>query len=132
MDSALPEPASPAGVPARRRKATCRYCGAVLNPAYYFCLVCATPYKKVEWVLSPAIPRVETEGERLAVEALARERVVCEFRDRDGAYLGERRVRLIRLPPPEDPEPPAEADLVPAYRLAVPLVRGATRIRVGT
>lgn len=30
--------------------ACCRYCGAVLNPAFYFCLRCATAYKAVELV----------------------------------------------------------------------------------
>lgn len=28
----------------------CDYCGAVLSPAFYFCHICATPYKPIELI----------------------------------------------------------------------------------
>lgn len=40
----------------------CVYCGASLNPAYYFCIACATPYRDVEQVLSAPISWPESES----------------------------------------------------------------------
>ncbi len=37
-----------------QEKARCQYCGAPLNPAVYFCLQCAMPYKQIAAVLPPA------------------------------------------------------------------------------
>lgn len=41
---------------------TCRYCGAALTSAYYFCLACATPYKEPASVLAPIRPLRPTTG----------------------------------------------------------------------
>ena len=41
----------------------CSYCGSPLNHAFYFCTVCATPYRPIAEVISPVMPRVLTEGE---------------------------------------------------------------------
>ncbi|MHC4644792.1 MAG: lysostaphin resistance A-like protein [Planctomycetota bacterium] len=41
----------------------CSYCGSPLNYAFYFCTVCATPYRPVSEVIPPVAPRVFTEGE---------------------------------------------------------------------
>lgn len=41
----------------------CSYCGSPLNYAFYFCTVCATPYRPISEVIPPAAPRILTEGE---------------------------------------------------------------------
>jgi len=41
----------------------CSYCGSPLNYAFYFCTVCATPYRPISEVIPPVAPRVLTEGE---------------------------------------------------------------------
>ncbi len=41
----------------------CSYCGHPLNHTFYFCTVCATPYRSISEVISPVMPRVLTEGE---------------------------------------------------------------------
>lgn len=41
----------------------CSYCGSRLNYAFYFCTVCATPYRPISEVIPPVAPRVLTEGE---------------------------------------------------------------------
>ncbi len=56
--SALAEPA-----------ARCSYCGAPLNPAFYFCLACATPYKQVETVLPRPMPKMLTDGKLIEKKA---------------------------------------------------------------
>jgi len=43
----------------------CEYCGAQVNPRVYFCLRCATPYKSIEAVLTPAEPLKMTDGLRV-------------------------------------------------------------------
>lgn len=50
-------PTTPAEVPDLALE-RCHYCGARLNPCFYFCVHCATPYKDVSAVnLNPlAIP----------------------------------------------------------------------------
>lgn len=47
----------------------CSYCGARLHPAFYFCLTCATPYKSMELVVTPARPKELTDGELIAKKA---------------------------------------------------------------
>ncbi|MBN1766452.1 MAG: CPBP family intramembrane metalloprotease [Sedimentisphaerales bacterium] len=47
----------------------CSYCGAQLNPVFYFCVVCATPYKPVSAAISASIPRQLTEGELIEKRA---------------------------------------------------------------
>ncbi len=47
----------------------CRYCGARLDPAFYFCLSCATPYKQTESVLPRPLPQRLGEGELIAKKA---------------------------------------------------------------
>ncbi len=47
----------------------CAYCGAPLNPLFYFCLRCATPYKHVEAVTPPHRPRKLTGEELVAIKA---------------------------------------------------------------
>ena len=41
----------------------CSYCGSPLNYAFYFCTVCATPYRPISEVIPPVPPRPLTEGE---------------------------------------------------------------------
>jgi len=41
----------------------CLYCGSRLNYAFYFCTVCATPYRGVSEVIPPVAPRRLTEAE---------------------------------------------------------------------
>ncbi|MCD4824965.1 MAG: CPBP family intramembrane metalloprotease [Phycisphaerae bacterium] len=48
---------------------TCPYCGALLNPRYYFCLSCATPYKQVELVLPRKQLLQLTEGQLIVKNA---------------------------------------------------------------
>lgn len=43
---------------------TCGYCGSRLDPNFYFCIRCATPYKSIEAVTSPAVP-LFVSGEQL-------------------------------------------------------------------
>ena len=47
----------------------CPYCGARLDPLFYFCTHCATPYKAVEAVLPHARPVRLTEGELIEMKA---------------------------------------------------------------
>ncbi len=47
----------------------CAYCGARLDPLFYFCLRCATPYKSVEAVLPRERPARLTEGELIEKKA---------------------------------------------------------------
>ncbi|MHC5009905.1 MAG: lysostaphin resistance A-like protein [Planctomycetota bacterium] len=65
-----PPPAEDALGPHTPREA-CGYCGAVLDPFFYFCTSCATPYKHEEAVL-PNVPRLQlTHGQRIAKKAPA-------------------------------------------------------------
>jgi len=48
---------------------SCPYCGAPLSEFYYFCLACATPYKNVDTVVTPARPRQLTDEELIAKKA---------------------------------------------------------------
>jgi len=48
---------------------TCAYCGASLDPGYYFCLTCATPYKAVESVLPRPRPAYLSDGRLIATKA---------------------------------------------------------------
>ena len=41
----------------------CSYCGSPLNYAFYFCTVCATPYRPMSEVVPPVAPRPLTEAE---------------------------------------------------------------------
>ena len=41
----------------------CSYCGSPLNYTFYFCTVCATPYRPISEVIPPIPPRPLTEGE---------------------------------------------------------------------
>lgn len=41
----------------------CSYCGSPLHYAFYFCTVCATPYRPIETVIPPVAPRPLTESE---------------------------------------------------------------------
>ena len=50
-------------VPARGPAQRCRYCGAELYDAFYFCLCCATPYKQFSSVLPPVRLAGLSEGE---------------------------------------------------------------------
>lgn len=45
------------------RPERCSYCGSPLNYAFYFCTVCATPYRPISEVIPPVAPRVLTQGE---------------------------------------------------------------------
>ncbi len=47
----------------------CAYCKGPLNPFFYFCPGCGTPYKDLATVLSPDIPRQLTEGELIRMKA---------------------------------------------------------------
>ncbi|MBI9017020.1 MAG: CPBP family intramembrane metalloprotease [Phycisphaerae bacterium] len=47
----------------------CKYCGAELNPAFYFCTVCATPYKAVANVVTAYMPPMLTESELIEQKA---------------------------------------------------------------
>jgi membrane protease YdiL (CAAX protease family) len=47
----------------------CPYCHAPLHPGVYFCLVCATPYRSIEEVITPARPREMSDGERITLKA---------------------------------------------------------------
>lgn len=52
---------------------TCEYCGATLNPAYYFCPACATPFQSVELLLPeerPAWESAETIVRKRAPQAM--------------------------------------------------------------
>ena len=67
----MSEPACPTdNLPDRRNgRDHCAYCGAPLDPGYYFCSACATPYKDVEHVLPPVRPELLTEGVLIAKKA---------------------------------------------------------------
>ena len=41
----------------------CAYCGSPLNYAFYFCTVCATPYRPISEVIPPVSPLPLSEGE---------------------------------------------------------------------
>ncbi len=41
----------------------CSYCGSRLNYAFYFCTVCATPYRPLSTVIQPYMPRPLSESE---------------------------------------------------------------------
>jgi len=43
----------------------CAYCNAPLDPFYYFCLRCSTPYKQVEAITGMARPMPLTDGQRI-------------------------------------------------------------------
>ena len=47
----------------------CEYCGAKLDPNFYFCLMCATPYKDVRRVVEPAAPMRLTDGQLIEKKA---------------------------------------------------------------
>jgi len=58
------------GVPERQAPPEyCAYCGARLDPFYYFCPVCATPYKKVESVLPALRVAPPTDGQLIEKKA---------------------------------------------------------------
>ena len=59
------EPPGQLGPPAE----SCQYCGAPLNPAYYFCLACATPYKHIDSVLPRLRSAPLTDAELIAKKA---------------------------------------------------------------
>ena len=61
--------ASATGVTAYEPPTFCDYCGAKLNPMFYFCLACATPYKAVEAVIPPHRPRRLAAEELIAIKA---------------------------------------------------------------
>jgi len=43
----------------------CTYCNAPLDPFFYFCLRCATPYKRVEAITGMVQPAPLTDGQRV-------------------------------------------------------------------
>ncbi len=47
----------------------CAYCGAGLDSRWYFCLRCATPWRDVEEVLTPARPLMLTAGQLIRTKA---------------------------------------------------------------
>ncbi|MCY2927237.1 MAG: type II CAAX endopeptidase family protein [Planctomycetota bacterium] len=47
----------------------CPYCGAPLMGEFYFCRVCATPYKDVEMVISAPVPMYLSEGRLIEQKA---------------------------------------------------------------
>lgn len=47
----------------------CSYCGASLDPRYYFCRRCATPYQDVDAVLPAAVPTPLTERQLIRRKA---------------------------------------------------------------
>ncbi|MBS3763093.1 MAG: hypothetical protein KGZ25_07300, partial [Planctomycetes bacterium] len=52
--------------PAKERETGhCPYCGAELDPDYYFCTRCATPYKHFRKILLRALPPHLSTGERI-------------------------------------------------------------------
>ena len=51
------------------RPETCAYCGARLDPFYYFCTTCATPYTSVDSVLPSLVVTAPTEGELIRKKA---------------------------------------------------------------
>jgi len=66
---AVPARSDTGGVAVSAPPEFCAYCGARLDPLFYFCLQCATPYKDVEAVLPLARPARLTEGELIAKKA---------------------------------------------------------------
>ena len=67
MDDLPTSEPSSADVPSQQRN--CAYCGAPLVGAYYFCIVCATPYKDAESVLSRPKPAQLSDGTLIAEKA---------------------------------------------------------------
>jgi uncharacterized protein len=51
------------------RPAFCSYCNAELNPFYYFCLRCATPYTSAKSVLPPEQTPYINDRQRVALKA---------------------------------------------------------------
>ena len=49
----------------------CPYCSTRLNPFFYFCLGCGTPYKRLQTVLPASYPRPLTDSELIAIKAPA-------------------------------------------------------------
>jgi membrane protease YdiL (CAAX protease family) len=47
----------------------CSYCGATLDPRFYFCTTCATPYTSPESLLPPRRARTLSEGELISLDA---------------------------------------------------------------
>ena len=47
----------------------CEYCGAVLNPFFYFCAGCGTPYKPFESVVTAASPPPMSDAEMIQRKA---------------------------------------------------------------
>ena len=47
----------------------CSYCGSRLNYAFYFCTVCATPYRPISTVIQPYVPRPLSEKELIKQKA---------------------------------------------------------------
>jgi uncharacterized protein len=43
----------------------CGYCGAPLDPFFYFCLRCSTPYKAIEAITGTVRPAPLTDGQRI-------------------------------------------------------------------
>lgn len=66
-----PRPGDTGAFPPADRSAlgVCSYCGAPLEPQYYFCPHCATPYCNEEQVLSRLRPAPPTDGRRIALKA---------------------------------------------------------------
>lgn len=58
---------------------TCEYCGAALNPAYYFCTVCATPFQAVDRLLPEERPAWESSETVLRKRAPQAMRVFWSF-----------------------------------------------------
>lgn len=57
----------------------CEYCGARLNPHFYFCLRCATPYKSLEAVITPSRPIRLTDGQLIERKAPHVQRVFWTY-----------------------------------------------------
>ena len=47
----------------------CEYCGAKLNPMFYFCTRCATPFKSLDAVIPPHRPRKLAAEELIEIKA---------------------------------------------------------------
>lgn len=57
-------PSGPQQGPLGEPRRACSYCGCLLDPNFYFCTRCATPYKDSHSVLSPEVP-MHLSGETL-------------------------------------------------------------------
>jgi membrane protease YdiL (CAAX protease family) len=62
-----PSAPAPAGLDSAVTR--CQYCGAVLVPRFYFCVVCATPYKSPDSVVPRYRPEKKTDGFVIQQEA---------------------------------------------------------------